>query len=63
MKELEIIVAENGFIVRDDLGKGGMMGKSWAFESAETLAKHIKKWAEGNTRTTSNEAEAGPGTR
>lgn len=47
MSELQIEVAENGFIVsegRQDL----TIGRKWGFESPESLAKFIKEWGEEN---------------
>jgi len=48
-KELKIIVAENGFVV-EAFNSPGMQGKMWAFETPDSLAKHIKKWGEGQVK-------------
>tara|TARA_R110000744_G_scaffold85789_2_gene167664 strand:- start:17346 stop:17504 length:159 start_codon:yes stop_codon:yes gene_type:complete len=43
MYELAIEVAENGFVVFESAGQG-VLGKKWAFETAETLALFIEAW-------------------
>jgi hypothetical protein len=47
---LRIDVAENGFIVYEQNHSGGVIGKIWAFESAENLAEFVQIWGEGNTK-------------
>ena len=47
---LRIDVAENGFIVYEQNRDGGVIGKKWAFESAETLADFVQIWGDGNTK-------------
>lgn len=42
---LEILIAENGFVVLDR-EHPGMIDKQWAFETAGSLAKFIKNWGE-----------------
>ena len=47
MSDLIIVVAENGFII-NEAGNfdRASVGKSWAFETPESLSKFIKEWAE-----------------
>ena len=52
MNELLILVVENGFHVTGNTRGSGMIGRAWAFESAESLSCFIKKWGEENTKTT-----------
>ena len=47
MSDLLIEVAENGFIVSEKAGQG-VLGKIWAFESAENLGIFIEDW--GNNK-------------
>jgi len=42
--DLQIFEAMNGFIVHEGNPNSTMMGKSWAFESADSLADFIEKW-------------------
>lgn len=44
MSDLNIQVAENGFIVNDYEPMRGTVGKQWAFETADSLAKFIMNW-------------------
>lgn len=46
MSDLNIQVAENGFVVNDHEPMRGTVCKQWAFETAESLAKFIKNWGE-----------------
>lgn len=50
MNNLEILIAENGFIIFDRENPG-MAGKQWAFESAHSLANFIKQWGEDIHKT------------
>ena len=43
--DIKIERAECGFIVYEDAGVG-LMGKKWAFEDHERLAKFIIEWCE-----------------
>ena len=45
MSDLNIEVAENGFFVFESADQG-MLGKKWAFETAQTLAQFIEAWGE-----------------
>jgi hypothetical protein len=47
---LKIDVAENGFIIYEQNHNGGIIGKKWAFESAETLADFVQIWGDENTK-------------
>ena len=47
---LKIDIAENGFVVYEAHYDCGVMGKMWAFESAETLADFVQIWGDGNTK-------------
>lgn len=44
MRNLVIETAENGFIIYEDNGRDMMVGKKWAFETAESLAGFVKDW-------------------
>ena len=45
MMELLVSAVENGFIVREGGGRmEGLIGRSWAFESANTLAEFMLAW-------------------
>lgn len=48
--ELIVNVAENGFVIRESEGSH-LMGKMWAFETPDSLAKHMKEWGEKNMKT------------
>ena len=43
MQELRVIVAENGFVIDESQGSY-LMGKMWAFETPDSLAKYMKEW-------------------
>lgn len=59
MNALNIETAENGFVVyENDSLRQGVIGKKWAFESAVTLAEFVKNWGEGNTKTSTDKAQA-----
>ena len=47
MSDLIVVVAENGFII-NEAGNfdRASVGKSWAFETPESLSKFIKEWAD-----------------
>jgi hypothetical protein len=47
--ELKVMVAENGFVISETEGSH-MMGKMWAFETPESLAKYMKEWGEKNMK-------------
>lgn len=52
MADLNIQVAENGFIAYEGAEHPHMPpGKQYAFESAQSLAEFVHDWAEGNTKT------------
>lgn len=54
MEQLHIVTIENGFIVFD--GETKLVGgnsRSWAFETAESLAKFVGAWGNENTKTIS----------
>jgi len=48
MRELRIQPVENGFVVYELPEMAGLIGKSWAFESADTLADFIHIQASGH---------------
>jgi hypothetical protein len=50
---LKIDIAENGFVVYEAHYDRGVIGKMWAFESAETLAKFVNIWGDKNTKVKS----------
>lgn len=52
--ELRVMVAENGFVI-SETEREHMMGKMWAFESPESLAKHMKEWGDRNMKVTTPE--------
>lgn len=59
MDSLKVETAENGFVVYEgDSRERDMIGKTWAFESAQTLADFMQQWGKGNTKTTSPETAA-----
>lgn len=47
--ELRVTVAENGFVI-SETDDSRLMGKMWAFETPESLAKYMKEWAEKNMK-------------
>lgn len=52
MSELQILTVENGFIVHDGSPRiTGTIGRSWAFETAESLSEFISAWGNENTKT------------
>lgn len=53
MEDLQISAVQNGFVVREG-NMQGYMGKTWAFESAGTLAGFMLEW--GEAREKENEA-------
>jgi len=55
--DLKIIVAENGFIISEHEAPN-FVGKMWAFESPESLARYIQAWGDRNMRTRVPELEA-----
>lgn len=57
MEELRIITAENGFIVYEGNPAIGNVSKSWAFETAESLAEFIARWGRDNTKTQMSAAQ------
>jgi len=44
MSDLNIQVAENGFVINEGGAERHCVGKQWAFESADSLAEFIKQW-------------------
>ena len=51
MEDLQIHTAENGFIVTECGPEiRHSISKSWAFESAESLAVFIEDWGKGMTK-------------
>jgi len=50
MDSLRIETAQNGFLVYEgDLRNTGMLGKTWAFETALSLADFILEWGRENS--------------
>ena len=52
MNTIQIEVAENGFVLRENDLTNHIIGRQWAFESAATLAAFTREWGEGNTKVT-----------
>ena len=47
---LKIDIAENGFVVYEAHYDRGVIGKMWAFETAESLASFVNDWGNGNAK-------------
>ena len=47
---LRIETAVNGFVLYLGKERNDHANKTWAFETPESLAKHILEWAHGNTK-------------
>lgn len=46
---LNVEVVENGFIASESL-RDDFVGKKWAFESAESLARFVANWGNENSK-------------